>query len=66
MEIRGCLFWCVELVRDCFLEFMKKKGEKISGEINFIFLDYYLWDYVRDYREDMKGILFYRIRCIYY
>ncbi|XP_057581056.1 Q-nucleotide N-glycosylase 1 isoform X1 [Hippopotamus amphibius kiboko] len=66
VEIRGCSLWCVELIRDCLLELIEKKGEKTSGEINSILLDYYLWDYARDHREDMKGIPFHRTRCIYY
>lgn len=66
MEIRGCSLWCVELIRDCLLELIEKKGETASGEINSILLDYYLWDYARDHREDMKGIPFHRTRCIYY
>ncbi|CAD7691793.1 unnamed protein product [Nyctereutes procyonoides] len=66
VEIRGCSLWCVELIRDCLLELIEKKGEKNSREINSILLDYYLWDYARDHREDMKGIPFHRTRCIYY
>ncbi|XP_068830526.1 queuosine 5'-phosphate N-glycosylase/hydrolase [Capricornis sumatraensis] len=66
VEIRGCSVWCVELIRDCLLELIEKKGEKTTGEINSILLDYYLWDYARDHREDMKGIPFHHTRCIYY
>ncbi|XP_073084823.1 queuosine 5'-phosphate N-glycosylase/hydrolase isoform X2 [Manis javanica] len=66
VEIRGCSLWCVELIRDCLLGLIDKKGEKTSGEINSILLDFYLWDYARDHREDMKGIPFHRTRCIYY
>lgn len=66
VEIRGCSLWCIELIRDCLLELIEKKGEKNSGEINSILLDYYLWDYARDHREDMKEIPFHRTRCIYY
>ncbi|XP_042552160.1 queuosine salvage protein isoform X2 [Dipodomys spectabilis] len=66
VEIRGCTVWCVELIRDCLLELIEKSGEKPNGEINSILLDYYLWDYARDHREDMKGIPFHRTRCIYY
>ncbi|XP_037350013.1 queuosine salvage protein [Talpa occidentalis] len=66
VEIRGCSLWCVELIRDCLLELIEKKGEKPGEEINSILLDYYLWDYARDHREDMKEIPFHRTRCIYY
>ncbi|XP_020822586.1 queuosine 5'-phosphate N-glycosylase/hydrolase [Phascolarctos cinereus] len=66
VEIRGCSVWCVELIRDRLLKLVEEKGVKICIEINSILLDYYLWDYARDHREDMKGIPFHRIRCIYY
>lgn len=66
VEIRGCSVWCVELIRDCLLELIGKNGEKTSGEITSILLDYFLWDYARDHREDMKEIPFHRTRCIYY
>lgn len=66
VEIRGCSLWCVELIRDCLLELIDRKNEKPNAEINSILLDYYLWDYARDHREDMKGIPFHRTRCIYY
>ncbi|XP_048187297.1 queuosine salvage protein [Perognathus longimembris pacificus] len=66
VEIRGCALWCVELIRDCLLELIEKSDGKANGEINSILLDYYLWDYARDHREEMKGIPFHRTRCIYY
>ncbi|XP_019064324.1 queuosine salvage protein isoform X2 [Fukomys damarensis] len=66
VEIRGCSLWCVELIRDCLLELIEKQSEKPHGEINSVLLDYYLWDYARDHRDDMKGIPFHRTRCIYY
>ncbi|XP_075405956.1 queuosine 5'-phosphate N-glycosylase/hydrolase [Tenrec ecaudatus] len=66
VEIRGCSIWCVELIRDYLLVLIEKKGAKTSGEINSVLLDYYLWDFARDHRADMKGIPFHRTRCIYY
>ncbi|XP_062969680.1 queuosine 5'-phosphate N-glycosylase/hydrolase-like [Cynocephalus volans] len=66
VEIRGCSPWCVELIRDCLLELIGKKGKKSNGEINSILLDYYLWDYAHDHREERKGISFPHTHCIYY
>lgn len=66
VEIRGCTVWCVELIRDRLLELIDKAGKNASREINSVLLDYYLWDYARDHREDMKAIPFHRTRCIYY
>ncbi|XP_044302478.1 queuosine salvage protein isoform X3 [Varanus komodoensis] len=66
VEIRGCSIWCCDLICNCLLDLYKKKGEDMSGKINAVFLDYYLWDYARDHREEMKGIPFHHVRCIYY
>ncbi|XP_066472769.1 queuosine 5'-phosphate N-glycosylase/hydrolase isoform X2 [Tiliqua scincoides] len=66
MEIRGCSIWCCELICNRLLDLYKKKGKNMSEKINAVLLDYYLWDYARDHREDMKGIPFHRVRCIYY
>lgn len=65
VEIRGCSIWCVELIRDRLLELLEK-GENSPVEINSVLLDYHLWDYAREHREDMKGVPFHRTRCIYY
>ncbi|XP_062984642.1 queuosine 5'-phosphate N-glycosylase/hydrolase [Elgaria multicarinata webbii] len=66
VEIRGCSIWCCDLICNYLLDLYKKKGENMSEKINAVLLDYYLWDYARDHREDMKGIPFHRVRCIYY
>lgn len=66
MEIRGCSIWCVELIRDCLLELLEKRGENPPAEINSILLDYHLWDYAREHRGDMKEVPFHHTRCIYY
>ncbi|XP_074850273.1 queuosine 5'-phosphate N-glycosylase/hydrolase isoform X1 [Carettochelys insculpta] len=66
VEIRGCSIWCCGLICDHLLELYKKKGQDMSDKINAVLLDYYLWDYARDHREDMKEIPIHRVRCIYY
>uniref|UniRef100_A0A803SWQ7 Queuosine 5'-phosphate N-glycosylase/hydrolase n=1 Tax=Anolis carolinensis TaxID=28377 RepID=A0A803SWQ7_ANOCA len=66
VEIRGCSIWCCELICKRLLDLYKKKGKDIRDKINPVLLDYYLWDYARDHREDMAGIPFHRVRCIYY
>lgn len=66
VEIRGCSIWCCELICSALLELYKKKGDNMSEKINAVLLDYYLWDYARDHREDMKGIPFHCVRSIYY
>ncbi|XP_069589711.1 queuosine 5'-phosphate N-glycosylase/hydrolase [Ranitomeya imitator] len=66
MEIRGCSIWAVELVCDHLCELFQKNGEKMSNEINPVLIDHFLWDYARDYREEIKEVPFHRVRCIYY
>ncbi|XP_073502609.1 queuosine 5'-phosphate N-glycosylase/hydrolase-like [Phyllobates terribilis] len=66
MEVRGCSIWAVELVCDHLRELFQKNGEKMSNEINPVLIDHFLWDYARDYREQIKEVPFHRVRCIYY
>ncbi|KGL80859.1 UPF0553 protein C9orf64, partial [Tinamus guttatus] len=66
VEIRGCSIWCCALICKHLLELYEKKGQDMRGKINAVLLDYYLWDYARDHREDMKDTPFHRVRCIYY
>lgn len=66
VEIRGCSIWCVELIRDSLLELLEERGEKPQCEINSILLDYHLWDYARDHRDDLSAVPFHRTRCVYY
>ncbi|NXY00050.1 QSPP protein, partial [Centropus bengalensis] len=66
VEIRGCSIWCCALICKHLLELYEKKGQDMREKINAVLLDYYLWDYARDHREEMKDIPFHRVRCIYY
>ncbi|XP_068524098.1 queuosine 5'-phosphate N-glycosylase/hydrolase [Anas acuta] len=66
VEIRGCSIWCCALICKHLLELYEKKGQDMRDQINAVLLDYYLWDYARDHREEMKDIPFHRVRCIYY
>lgn len=66
MEIRGCSIWAVELVCESLRELFEKKGQKMSNEINPVLIDHFLWDYARDYRDQIKDVPFHRVRCIYY
>lgn len=66
VEIRGCSIWCCALICKHLQELYRKKGQDMHEKINAVLLDYYLWDYARDHREDMKDIPFHRVRCIYY
>ncbi|KFP44338.1 UPF0553 protein C9orf64, partial [Chlamydotis macqueenii] len=66
VEIRGCSIWCCALICKHLLELYEKKGQDMRDKINAVLLDYHLWDYARDHREEMKDIPFHRVRCIYY
>uniref|UniRef100_A0A8U7NLY8 Queuosine 5'-phosphate N-glycosylase/hydrolase n=1 Tax=Corvus moneduloides TaxID=1196302 RepID=A0A8U7NLY8_CORMO len=66
VEIRGCSIWCCALICKHLQELYQKKGQDMHERINAVLLDYYLWDYARDHREEMKDIPFHRVRCIYY
>ncbi|XP_072715326.1 queuosine 5'-phosphate N-glycosylase/hydrolase isoform X2 [Ciconia boyciana] len=66
VEIRGCSIWCCALICKHLLELYQKKGQDMREKINAVLLDYHLWDYARDHREEMKDIPFHRVRCIYY
>ncbi|NXG92460.1 QSPP protein, partial [Stercorarius parasiticus] len=66
VEIRGCSIWCCALICKHLLELYEKKGQDMHEKINAVLLDYYLWDYARDHREEMKDVPFHRVRCIYY
>ncbi|KFV44452.1 UPF0553 protein C9orf64, partial [Gavia stellata] len=66
VEIRGCSIWCCALICQHLLELYKKKGQDMREKINAVLLDYHLWDYARDHREEMKDTPFHRVRCIYY
>ncbi|KFQ36829.1 UPF0553 protein C9orf64, partial [Mesitornis unicolor] len=66
VEIRGCSIWCCALICQHLLELYEKKGQDMREKINAVLLDYHLWDYARDHREEMKHIPFHRVRCIYY
>ncbi|NXE88034.1 QSPP protein, partial [Menura novaehollandiae] len=66
VEIRGCSIWCCALICKHLQELYEKKGQDMQEKINAVLLDYYLWDYARDHREEMKDTPFHRVRCIYY
>ncbi|OCT63809.1 chromosome 9 open reading frame 64 L homeolog isoform X3 [Xenopus laevis] len=66
MEIRGCSIWAVELICEQLQKIFEKHGKPMSNEINPVLIDHFLWDYARDYRNEINAIPFHRVRCIYY
>ncbi|KAJ8047516.1 Queuosine salvage protein [Holothuria leucospilota] len=66
VEIRGCSIWAVELIIQEVQKKLKGNGTKFSGPVNSIIVDFYLWDYSKDYWRAMKHIPIHRLRCTYY
>uniref|UniRef100_A0A8C5Q6Y7 Queuosine 5'-phosphate N-glycosylase/hydrolase n=1 Tax=Leptobrachium leishanense TaxID=445787 RepID=A0A8C5Q6Y7_9ANUR len=66
VELRGCSIWAVELICEQIRELFEKNGKKMSNDVNPILIDHFLWDYARDYREEINVVPFHRVRCIYY
>ncbi|XP_023223343.1 queuosine salvage protein-like isoform X2 [Centruroides sculpturatus] len=63
VEIRGCTIWAAEKI----VEELRKRTEKRGNAVvNSILVDYFLWDYRREHREETDATPFHRTRCIYY
>ncbi|CAH2306001.1 Hypothetical predicted protein [Pelobates cultripes] len=66
IEIRGCSIWAVELICEQIEELFRKNGGKMNNEITPVLIDHFLWDYARDYRDEINVVPYHRVRCIYY
>ncbi|KAF7732775.1 hypothetical protein EC973_000048 [Apophysomyces ossiformis] len=62
IEIRGNSIWAVELVRR---RIMEKKGKDDHQPINAILLDFYIWDFAKEYQDKML-IPTHRTRSCFY
>lgn len=64
MEIRGCSIHVVELLRK---EITVLLGEaNMDTALNSVIIDFYLWDYATENKEEMKGFPEHRTRSIFY
>ncbi|KNC81635.1 hypothetical protein SARC_06058, partial [Sphaeroforma arctica JP610] len=59
-EVRGCSIWAVELVK----REMRRQG--CASELNSILLDFYLWDYAKQYSHDMAHVPIHLVRTRFY
>ncbi|XP_011646160.2 queuosine salvage protein [Pogonomyrmex barbatus] len=69
VEIRACSIEAVEQVCDEVRRLIKadsKLGLNPSKDVNAIIIDHYLWDYRREYAEELESIPFHKTRTIYY
>lgn len=66
VEIRGCTIWAVEQMSQ-YIKKKQREGEMPGSiEVNAVLIDYFLWDYRREYATDMEHIPIHKTRCIYY
>ncbi|XP_063952149.1 queuosine 5'-phosphate N-glycosylase/hydrolase-like [Lytechinus pictus] len=66
VEIRGCSIWAVELILQEMRKIREGDPSKDDMILNSIIIDFYLWTYCKDHREDMEHIPIHKIRSIYY
>jgi len=63
-EIRGASIWAVELIRK-EMEIIAK-GDKASGPLNAIVIDYYLWNFAKEHQQEMRHVPIHKTRSVYY
>ncbi|ORX69288.1 hypothetical protein DL89DRAFT_268291 [Linderina pennispora] len=58
VEIRGNSIWAVELIR--------RQITALGMHVNAILLDFYIWDYAKEFADEMKGIPIHLTRSVFY
>ncbi|KAI4502258.1 hypothetical protein M0802_002940 [Mischocyttarus mexicanus] len=68
IEIRGCSIEVVELINNEVKHLIDSYDDLQlkESDINCILIDHFLWDYRREYAEELEHIPFHKTRCIYY
>lgn len=66
LEIRGCSIWAIELIKQRIQAILKEENLDRSLAPNSILVDYLLWDYAQDYREQMKEVPIHLVRSAFY
>ena len=67
IEIRGNSIWSVELVKQRINEiFRKESSSKESIQMNAILIDFYLWDYAKEYSSQLDQIPIHKTKTIFY
>ncbi|KAG8228450.1 hypothetical protein J437_LFUL009101 [Ladona fulva] len=64
VEIRACTIRACELISEELKEMAKQ--DPTSPVLNDAEVDHFLWNYRRDYAEELEKIPFHKSRCIYY
>ena len=66
-EIRGNSIWSVELVVREIKRLLEKKGEHGRDVlVNSVLLDFYLWDFAKEKKEEMQHIPIHKTESIFY
>eukprot|EP01102_Stenamoeba_stenopodia_P003587 TRINITY_DN13772_c0_g1_i1.p1 TRINITY_DN13772_c0_g1~~TRINITY_DN13772_c0_g1_i1.p1 ORF type:complete len:343 (+),score=60.01 TRINITY_DN13772_c0_g1_i1:28-1029(+) len=60
VEIRGCSIWSVELLKRCIIESFNVKS------VNCIILDFFLWDYAIEHKQEMTSIPIHKTSSVFY
>ncbi|KAJ1943521.1 hypothetical protein FBU59_002883 [Linderina macrospora] len=58
VEIRGNSIWAVELIR--------RQITALGMHVNAILLDFYIWDYAKEFADEMKDIPIHLTRSVFY
>lgn len=67
LEIRANSIWSVELVMNRIKELLEKEpSNDIPIQINSILIDFYLWDYAKQYTVELKKIPIHKTETIFY
>lgn len=69
VEIRACSIEAIEQVRDEVRRLIATESKlnlNPSTDVNAIMIDHYLWDYRREYAQELEHIPFHKTRTIYY
>ena len=69
VEIRACSIEAVEQVRNEVRRLIATESKLNLNpltDVNAIMIDHYLWDYRREYAQELEHIPFHKTRTIYY
>lgn len=66
IEIRGCSIHAVELLSSSVKAILSKANRTDQLIVNSIIIDHFLWDFRRQYAQELSSIPFHKVVSIYY
>ncbi|KAK3923743.1 Queuosine salvage protein [Frankliniella fusca] len=66
IEIRGCSIYAVELLSTCVKSLLSAANKTDQFIINSIIIDHFLWDFRRQYAQELSSIPFHKVVSVYY